>query len=107
MSERFSDRVSATGNEAARSDWARVGAMTDSEIDAAIAADEDTFALTPADLQSNSPGFKFVDRGEQNWCWLFYGEEGELLARSGQTYRNMVDAVAAADQIRRSFAQAA
>ncbi|SRR3989344_2089387 len=107
MSERFSDRVSATGNEAARSDWARVGAMTDSEIDAAIAADDDTFALTPADLQPNSPGFKFVDRGNQNWCWLFYGEEGQLLARSGQTYRNMVDAVAAADQIRRSFAQAA
>ena len=107
MSEKFSDRASDTGNDSPRTDWSHLGNRSDDDIDAAIAGDEDTFALTPADLRPDGPGFRFVACDNDRWCWHFYGESGKLLAQSGQTYPTVIEAISAADQIRRSFAKAA
>ncbi|MDM7956419.1 hypothetical protein [Blastomonas sp.] len=107
MNDKFSDRVSAMGDDPSQTDWARLRAMTDDDIEAAIEADDGTFALTPDDLQADGPGFKFALGDDNLWHWRFYADSGKLMAQSGIGYPNTLDAIAAADEFRSIIAKAA
>lgn len=107
MSDKFSDRVSAMGDDRSQTDRAYLKAMTEEDIEAAIEADDDTFALAPDDLRADGPGFKFALGDDNLWHWRFYDEQGASVAQSGRGYSTTMEAITAAEEMLRIFSKAA
>ena len=93
-----------------RTDWERVRALTDEQIDAAIAADPDTYAMGgELDQLRNNP-LKFVysvysdSAGE--WRWRLEGSDGRILAYGAESYPSQSEAVRAVGAVRTAFRKA-
>lgn len=79
----------AAGSEESRTDWGRLGALTDDEIDAEIAADPDSYALFDRELLGREGGsfrYEIYHDGAGRWQWRLLSSNGEVLARSGQSF---------------------
>ena len=89
--------------EASGTDWKRLKDMDDVEIDAAIAADGDSYAVTaPQVLGHAGASYRYVlHAGPQGeWRWQLVDANGEILAESGHGFPTR-DAAAEAIQVLR------
>ena len=92
MSEKIIRASSGEANERDRTDWVRLRAMTDDELDVAIAADPDA-ALGPDGEMGPLVGVVFRDsHGE--WRWRLLNSDRTPIADSPRSYssRDEVDA---------------
>lgn len=80
-----SDAVS----EESRTDWARLRALTEDEIDEAIAADPDSYAIADHHLLGRRGGsFRYEIHRDSagRWRWTLLSAGGEMLARGAQSF---------------------
>jgi uncharacterized protein YegP (UPF0339 family) len=95
-----------------RTDWQRVRAMTDDQIDAAIASDPDTFAMDDKAATAKKPldfvYFIYSDGGGE-WRWRLERSDGRVLAYGAEAYATQNDVTRAVAALRAAFraAQAA
>jgi uncharacterized protein YegP (UPF0339 family) len=93
-----------------RTDWQRVRALTDEQIDAAIAADPDTFAMGDGLQGHQGNPLKFVyfiysDKvGE--WRWRLERSDGRVVAYGAETYVTQNEAARAVGALRTAFRKA-
>ncbi len=71
--------------DADRTDWARLASVSDADLDAAIEADTDTFAL--AEDSANLRWLVFQDGVGKTWRWRLTDATGEAIAESPKNYR--------------------
>ena len=93
-----------------RTEWRRVRALTDEEIDAAIAADPDTFAMGEGLEGHPTNPWKFVyvthsDKVGQS-RWQLEGSDGRVLAYGAEAYPTRDDAARAVAALRTAFRKA-
>jgi uncharacterized protein YegP (UPF0339 family) len=85
-------------NKASRTDWARLRALTDEEIETAIAADPDSYELTSSDLLGrNGASFRYeiYKDSRRGWRWRLLSADGDVLALGAQAYSSRNDVEAA------------
>jgi uncharacterized protein YegP (UPF0339 family) len=94
MNARIARIGSPVDNEGSRTDWARLRALTDAEIETAIAGDPDSYELRESDLLGRSgASFRYEvyeDKG-QEWRWRLLSANGEVLALGAQAYPSRDD----------------
>ncbi len=82
-------------------DWSRLEAMDDAMIDAAIAADPDSYALNDSDLTTAKTGVRYVVfESAGMWRWQLVADNGEILAESPRTYGDESAALKAIETLR-------
>jgi uncharacterized protein YegP (UPF0339 family) len=71
-------------NSVSGTDWQRVRSLTDDQIDAAIANDPDTYAVSGARLGHLAGRYHYVIfRGDAgDWRWRLVAKDGEILAEA-------------------------
>jgi uncharacterized protein YegP (UPF0339 family) len=70
-------------------DWARIRALTDDEIDAAIASDPDSYSIDEAELlgrKGASYRYELYSDKAGAWRWRLLAADGNVLAVSGQAF---------------------
>lgn len=104
MSERITRvRLGEAVNED-RTDWNRLRRLTDEELDAAIAADPDTFAVE--EMSPDQVRYQILGLGPDKWFWRLIDGTGHVLARSDRSFRTQEQARRAIAQVRAAFAKA-
>lgn len=90
-----------TESDESQTDWARLSALTDPDIEAAIAGDEDSYAFEQGEkLGRKGASFRYQiyrDAG-RNWRWRLLSAQAEILAVGGRSFpsREAVEAEIAA-----------
>jgi uncharacterized protein YegP (UPF0339 family) len=91
------------GSEESRTDWARVRALTDAEIEAAVADDPDSYLLAQGDeIGRKGASFHYQiyrDPGDA-WRWRLLSARGEVLAVGGQGFSSRKEVQAAIATLR-------
>jgi uncharacterized protein YegP (UPF0339 family) len=85
-------------NKGSRTDWARLRALTDKEIETAIAADPDSYKLTNSDLLGRSGAsfrYEIYQDARRDWRWRLLSADGDVLALGAQAYTSRKDVEAA------------
>ena len=103
MSAKFTRIGLEEESEASRTDWARLRALTDAEIEAAIADDPDSYAFAQGE-ETGRKGASFRyqiyrDAGD-SWRWRLLSAKGEVLAVGGQGFPTRKDVRAAIANLR-------
>lgn len=88
-----------------RTDWARLRGLTDAEIEAAIAADADSFALEE-DSAGSATQYRVRKDKTGGWSWSLVGADGKVLAVAPGSYATRAAVLAAIDRIRSVGARA-
>lgn len=89
-----------------RTDWARLRALTEDEIEAAIAADPDTFGLEDGEPQGRkgaSYRYELHADSKGEWRWRLLDANGEILAVGGQSFSSRESLEAAITQLREAL----
>jgi len=76
-------------SEESQTDWSRLRALTEEEIEAAIAADPDTYVVTDSELLGRKgASFRYqVYRVKgREWRWRLMSADGEILALGAQAF---------------------
>lgn len=108
-------RVSLALAGSGQTDWDRVAALTDAEIDAAIAADTDCYALSELEVASSSTvavsggQASYVIRRMENgrFRWFLISAKGEILAASYEAAATVEEAQAGIMALRTAAIEAA
>jgi uncharacterized protein YegP (UPF0339 family) len=101
MSGKHIKNGSTVAAEASQTDWAHVRALTDEEIDAAIANDPDSYSIEEAELLGRTGAsyrYELYCDKKGRWRWRLLAAGGEVLAVSGQAFpsrRSVETAIAA------------
>lgn len=77
------------GAEESRTDWARVRALTDAEIEAAIAGDPDSYSFAQSEetgRRGASYRYQIYREPGDTWRWRLLSARGEVLAVGGQGF---------------------
>jgi uncharacterized protein YegP (UPF0339 family) len=90
-----------------RTDWLRVRALTDEQIDAAIAADPDSFAMGDKQ-EGDQTKFVYLVYSDSvgKWRWRLEGSDGRVMAYGAETYATQKDAARAVAILRTAFRKA-
>lgn len=101
MSAKLTRVASGAVPNGSLTDWSRLEAMDDAMIDAAIAADPDSYALNDSDMASARRGFRYhFFETDGVWRWQLVADDGEILAESPRTYKDESAALKAIDTLR-------
>lgn len=85
-------------------DWARLRGMDDEAIDAAIAADPDSYALDENDLRQGNSLYRYqIYSAGHNWRWRLVAPDGQILAVSAENYASENAVMFAVDTVRTAF----
>ena len=104
MSEHITRVSLAEAVDGDRTNWSRLQNLSDSALDAAIAADDDTFAV---DLTRTTTARYVIYRDSAGqWRWRLMSAAGDILARSGGAFGSKTAATVAVGAIRTALAQA-
>jgi uncharacterized protein YegP (UPF0339 family) len=94
------------GSEESRTDWARLRALTDVEIEAAIAGDPDSYSFAQGEeIGRKGASFRYQiyrDPGD-SWRWRLLSAQGEILAVGGQGFPSRKDVQAAIAALREAL----
>ena len=101
MSEKITKAGSGGAVEEDLTDWDRVRALTDREIEEAIRDDPDTFALEEGDVPPFQ-GLIYRDR-EGKWRWRLLGPNGEAVADSPRGYADRAEVDRAIQALRKAI----
>lgn len=88
----MSGKIIRTGSGAdhrqSRTDWARVKALTDAEIDAAIACDPDAYALETETHGRTGSAYHYevFEETAGKYRWRLVGANGQAMALSHESY---------------------
>lgn len=95
--------------EQSLTDWDRLRELGDEEIDAAIAADESSYAIADGDrIGRVGAGYRYVVfRGEAGWQWRLVDSAGTILAESHGGFRTRRSAELALVSLRQALLGAA
>ena len=104
MSERITRVSLAEAVDGDRTDWVRLGALTDQQIDAAIEGNTDSFAMQTN--QMSTARYSVYQDGAGQWRWRLTDAQGQILARSGGSFRSRSAATTALAVVRAALAQA-
>ncbi|HEY0026334.1 MAG TPA: DUF1508 domain-containing protein [Allosphingosinicella sp.] len=75
--------------EGSRTDWQRLRSLSDAEIDAAIAADPDSYPIGDSEFigrRGGSYAYEVFQDSTGAWRWLLRAAGGEVLAASGRSF---------------------
>ena len=92
--------------DGSRTDWARLRALGDEEIDRAIAADPDAYAIEETDLIGRAKGsysYQLYRDAAGSWRWALRSAEGRILAVSGRSFGSREDAELATSELREAI----
>jgi uncharacterized protein YegP (UPF0339 family) len=90
-----------------RTDWQRVRALTDAQIDAAIESDPDTFAMDDKRAATEKTPLEFVyfiySDGGGEWRWRLERSDGRVVAHGAEAYATQNDVTRAVAALRAAF----
>jgi uncharacterized protein YegP (UPF0339 family) len=91
------------GSEESRTDWARLRALTDAEIEAAVAGDPDSYPIAQGEeIGRKGASFRYQiyrDPGD-TWRWRLLSAQGEVMAVGGQGFPSRKEVQAAIATLR-------
>ena len=84
-----------------RTDWARLAGLSDVALDAAIASDADTFALS----EDAAGGLRWLVYKETSgtWRWRLTDRAGKAVAESPKSYRHRSEVDSAINSLREAL----
>jgi uncharacterized protein YegP (UPF0339 family) len=80
---------STVGDESSQTNWARLRALAEEEIETAIAGDPDSYSIDEAELlgrKGASYRFEIYHNRDGVWQWRLLASGGEVLAVSGRAF---------------------
>ena len=92
--------------DGSRTDWVRLRALTDEEIELAIAADPDAYPVEETDLigrRKGSYSYQLYRDTAGNWRWALRSADGQVLAVSGKAFASRADAERAITELREAI----
>jgi uncharacterized protein YegP (UPF0339 family) len=95
----------AVGNEGSKTDWNRVIALTDADIDAAIDSDADAYAIAGPQLGHSGSEYQYriVRQKSGGWRWILVARDGAVLATSATALTSREAAQAAIAGLRQTL----
>jgi uncharacterized protein YegP (UPF0339 family) len=104
----MSDNIirTSSGADGDATDWDRIRALTDEQIEQAIASDPDTYAVKDAELlgaRGTSFRYQLHRDGEGHWRWALCSAAGEVLAISGRSYASRQRVIEAIGKLREAM----
>ena len=75
--------------EGSRTDWQRLRSLSETDIDAAIAADPDSYPIGDSEFigrRGGSYAYEVFQDSSGGWRWLLRAAGGEVLAASGRSF---------------------
>jgi uncharacterized protein YegP (UPF0339 family) len=103
MNAKLTRIASDAESDESLTDWARLRALTDEEIETAIAGDPDSYAIEQGEeLGRKGASFRYQiyrDPGE-SWRWRLVSANGEILAVGGQGFPSRKAVAAAISSLR-------
>lgn len=88
-------------------DWARLDAMTEEDIERAIEDDPDWAAFNDLSDHQKRAGFLLVRGEDEEWRWVLRDASGTVVGQSTQGYRFKGDAIGAVKDLFENIAKAA
>ena len=94
MSEKTIRTGSGADHRRSSTDWSRVSALSEAEIDDAIAADPDAYPLESEVLgrTSSSYHYKLFKDSAGKYRWSLIGVNGKVIAQSHENYASKTSA---------------
>ena len=87
-------------------DWARLRALSDEEIETAIASDPDAYSIEEADLigrPKSSYSYLLYRDARGSWRWALRSADGQVLAVSGNSFDSREKAEFAISELREAI----
>jgi uncharacterized protein YegP (UPF0339 family) len=106
MSAKFTRIGLGEAAEESRTDWARLRALTDAEIEAAIAGDPDSYSFEQSEeigRRGASYRYQIYREPGDSWRWRLLSAQGEVLAVGGQGFSSRREVRAAIASLRDAF----
>lgn len=88
-------------------DWARLDAMTEDDIERAIEDDPEWAAFNDVSELQKRAGFSLFRGPDDQWRWLLSDKSGAVIGQSTVAYRYKGDAIAAVKDLFENIAKAA
>lgn len=107
MSEKITRMRLGEAPRESLTDWARLDAMTEDDIERAIEEDPDWAAFNDvSDLQKRA-GFSLFRGPDDQWRWLLSDKTGAVIGQSTVAYRYKGDAIGAVKDLFETISKAA